>query len=224
MRHQFHVATSRDNVICIAGRCRLQNELIASCVERETGVKCVIEEDIGRLLRQHDPKCRLNCSLALWDCHGKDAKELLLDLKAWRRQKSSDDAVVLFNVPASLNIEERFVWQGVHGFFYDHDSLAHFLKGVRVLLNGQLWLSRQIMTRCIVEDKGQDSSLKKEDSILTAREIEILAQVAVGQTNQQLADRFCISAHTVKTHLYNIYKKINVSNRLQAALWAAKHL
>jgi DNA-binding NarL/FixJ family response regulator len=224
VRHEFHVACSPDNVIYINGPCRLQNELIASCLERETGVKCVVREDNAHFLSQDDTKSRANCRLALWDCREKDARELLLDLRAWRRQKSSADAVVLFNVPAGLRIEERFVWQGVHGFFYDHDSLGHFLKGVRVLLNGQLWLSRQIMTRCIIENKSQDSPLKKEDPILTAREIEILAQVAVGRTNQELADRLCISAHTVKTHLYNIYKKISVSNRLQAALWAAKHL
>ena len=56
------------------------------------------------------------------------------------------------------------------------------------------------------------------------RQIEILAMVAVGATNDEIADKLCISPHTVKTHLYRIFKKINVPNRVQAALWAAKNL
>jgi LuxR family transcriptional regulator of csgAB operon len=59
---------------------------------------------------------------------------------------------------------------------------------------------------------------------LTRREVEILMIMRSGATNAQIATRLGITTHTVKTHLYNIYKKINVSNRLQAAVWVAKHL
>jgi DNA-binding CsgD family transcriptional regulator len=48
--------------------------------------------------------------------------------------------------------------------------------------------------------------------------------VAIGATNEEIGDKLCISPHTVKTHLYNIFKKINVPNRIQATLWAAKNL
>ena len=56
------------------------------------------------------------------------------------------------------------------------------------------------------------------------REIEILGLISTGATNADIADKLIISQHTVKTHIYNIFQKIGVPNRLQAALWAGKHL
>ena len=63
-----------------------------------------------------------------------------------------------------------------------------------------------------------------EKTSLTAREIEILTLVSMGSTNEEISAKMFISTNTVKTHLYNIFKKINVGNRLQAALWAAANL
>jgi DNA-binding NarL/FixJ family response regulator len=99
-----------------------------------------------------------------------------------------------------------------------------FLKGVRAVLDGELWLSREIMIKCILEGTNESEPSRRRTEDLTQRQTEILAQVAVGASNDEIAERLCISSHTVKTHLYHIFKKINVPNRLQAALWAAKHL
>ena len=70
----------------------------------------------------------------------------------------------------------------------------------------------------------QENPLKTDRSILTQRERQVLVHVAVGATNEEIADKLCISPHTVKTHVYNICKKVGATNRLQAALWAAKNL
>ena len=100
------------------------------------------------------------------------------------------------------------------------------LKGIRTILQGELWLSRKIVTKCILEAKcGTDSDSYPEHILsLTPREIEILALVATWATNSEIAEKLCVSPHTVKSHLYNIFQKLNVQNRRQAALWAIKHL
>ena len=59
---------------------------------------------------------------------------------------------------------------------------------------------------------------------LTLKEKEMLTLVTSGFSNKTIADDLCISVHTVKNRIYNIYKKINVNNRFQAALWAIKYL
>ena len=210
--------------IYIIGPRRVQNELIASCLQQETGAKCLLGEDISYVCLPDDARSSGQPKLVLWDCQEKHADSLLAKLRSNSIWESSPDHVALFNVCHDLGIEEKCVRRGIRGFFYDRDPLSQFLKGVRAILNGQLWVSRQIMTRCILENKGWSNRSNTDSSILTPREREMLAQVAVGSTNGEIADKFCISPHTVKTHLYNIYKKINVPNRLQATLWAAKNL
>jgi DNA-binding CsgD family transcriptional regulator len=75
-----------------------------------------------------------------------------------------------------------------------------------------------------MQNKQQKHPPKGDVAGLTPREVEILAMVAVGAKNEEIAEKLYISPHTVKTHIYNIFKKIDVPNRLQAALWAASNL
>ena len=55
---------------------------------------------------------------------------------------------------------------------------------------------------------------------LTPREAEVLALIATGMTNAEIAQHLFISPHTVKNHVTNIYKKLKVEDRTQIALWA----
>lgn len=58
---------------------------------------------------------------------------------------------------------------------------------------------------------------------LTAREREVLAVLAQGLTNQEIADRLSISVHTVERHVTNLYTKLGVRSRTEAANWAHQH-
>jgi len=207
----------------IVGSRKLQNEVMAEYLEQKTGDECFVLGDINHIPKDN-PKSNVRPKVVFYDCHKKDLKKLLAELKIYNTRKESESHIVLFNVPLDLEFKKKFVLNGVHGFFYEHDPLDNFMKGVQAILDGKLWLSRDMMTQCIFENSDKGKSSKSGSENLTEREIEILAMVSVGATNDEIADKLCISPHTVKTHLYHIFKKINVPNRVQASLWAAKNL
>lgn len=220
---QKNLYPSTDVKFFIVGSRRLENEMIAFCLKNNTGRECFLFEDIKRMPVSAQKDCGEK-RFVFYCCHGKDVNQVLAEIKDYTKKKDPGNRIVLFNVSKGVEFEKVILSNKVQGFFYEHDTLDIFLKGVKSVLDGKLWFSRDIMTRFIFEGIDKDKSLKKSSDNLSERQIEILAMVSVGATNDVIADKLCISPHTVKTHIYRIFKKINVPNRLQAALWAAKNL
>lgn len=72
--------------------------------------------------------------------------------------------------------------------------------------------------------QSQKKNEKRGSDLLTNREMEIITWLVSGRSNEEIAESLNISPHTVRTHLSNIYSKIKVENRFQAALWAAENI
>ncbi|ELA9891810.1 response regulator transcription factor, partial [Vibrio parahaemolyticus] len=75
--------------------------------------------------------------------------------------------------------------------------------------------------------KGKESNNVVEPAIeveLTRREIQVLKMLKEGGSNMEIADSLFISEHTIKSHLYNIFRKLEVKNRTQATSWAKRNL
>jgi DNA-binding NarL/FixJ family response regulator len=68
-----------------------------------------------------------------------------------------------------------------------------------------------------------DANVSADHADLTKREREILRLAAEGHSNAQLARMLWVTEQTVKFHLSNVYRKLNVSNRTEAARWAQVH-
>ena len=74
----------------------------------------------------------------------------------------------------------------------------------------------------LMKDIQNSGDFGKSKNKLTNREIEILSHVALGKTNQEIADELVLSERTVRTHITNILSKLGLTNRTQAALYALR--
>jgi DNA-binding NarL/FixJ family response regulator len=207
--------------IYVIGPHQLQNELMASFIENGTGVRCFVGDDIRRVPRTgREAKGQ---KLILLDCRERGAEELLAEVRPENRGFALREFLAMFNLNEALEIEQEALALGVRGFFYEHDHLETLLKGVRAILAEEFWVSRYKLAR-ILEESCPGSPEKGALNALTAREKEVLTSLVQGATNEMIAKKLFISPHTVKTHIYHIFRKLKVTNRLQAAQWAMKHL
>jgi DNA-binding NarL/FixJ family response regulator len=216
-------AQQSDKVIYIIGPQKFQNELMVSFLSRETSTTCIASDNVHHIQVADDKKI-FQPLLILLDCLENDLDTYLTELAASDKEIMRRHYVALFNVSPGRRIEGKALKKGIRGFFYKQDPPELLVKGVSAIFNEELWVSREIMTKTILESRDKDIITGKDPTTLTPREIEILSLVASGSKNEEIAEELFISPNTVKTHIYNIFKKINVPNRLQAALWATKNL
>jgi LuxR family transcriptional regulator of csgAB operon len=206
----------------IVGPLKFQNKLMAWYLQENTGLTCACRKDFN--FDSFSGPSGENISLILMDCLGNDLKSLWSIIRSFFDSGNKGYYIALFNMAAGQPFGNDLVKKGVRGIFYNDDPLPNFAKGVPAILNGELWFSRKDLMKCLLDTAADSEFAMELKALLTAREREILILIASGISNTEIADKLCISRNTVKTHLYNIYNKIKVPNRLQAALWAAKNL
>ncbi len=203
----------------IVGPSNLQTKILSSIIAQQLLCECLVLSPEDML--QH-PALGLEPNLVLVDCHSSNLNEVH-DLVAKLQSHAETASIALFNIPEQSRFDEFAEWPLVNGIFYDQIDHEQLIKGLQELRTGGYWLPRNIMHRIL---KKQRREPIRDDALsnLTKREKQILSLLAEGSTNQQIANNLHVSDHTVKSHLYNIYRKINVANRLQACNWAKQCL
>lgn len=214
-----------DSNIFIVSALSLQSEFLLYVINKEIGGNCAI---FDRDLNVFSEKAIFNefpnenKPLILIDSESQSFEEILKSISI--NKKLSNSLIALFNLKVDTMVEKKALSRNIKGFFYKDDHFNLFLKGIRSMLDGEIWIPRKVLLQYVFDSMEERQAIIEEKTALTPREIEILSLISMGSTNDEIADQMCISTNTVKTHLYNIFKKINVPNRLQAALWAAQNL
>lgn len=133
---------------------------------------------------------------------------------------------------------EEFILQcfqaGAVGYALREDSLEELLHKIRAAYHGKTYISPEIagalvsrvaeLSKFVTNVDGDENTLSLLCAELTPREREVLRYIERGSSNQEIADALTIEVGTVKNHVHNILKKLNVDNRKRAAMLARQVL
>ncbi|MFI9308992.1 response regulator [Streptomyces triculaminicus] len=111
---------------------------------------------------------------------------------------------------------------GAAGYVYkdvDPDALAGAIRSVHA---GHVLLQPEVAGALLSQDETGNGG-QGRGGALTDREREVLALIADGRSNREIARALVLSEKTVKTHVSNILMKLDLADRTQAALWAVRH-
>jgi len=114
---------------------------------------------------------------------------------------------------------------GAEGYVLKDAEPSVLIQAIRSVHTGQSYIQPN-MTKELVKEFNRVTLHEKdkhEENNLTSREVEVLELIAEGMINKEIAKTLYISEKTVKNHVSNIFKKLNVSDRTQAAIYAFKH-
>jgi len=176
-----------------------------------------------------------------------DGQELLDHMESWRpdvilldlRMPKTDGLTALqtlntTNNPAKVIIltasedKNEFVQAmklGCAGIVLKQTSAELIVKSIRKVHAGEIWLDAHttaaVMRQFATAEAAAAAGIRgRERAPLSSREREIVALVAQGYKNKEMAEKMFISEQTVKNHLHNIFDKLGVSDRLELALYA----
>ncbi len=130
--------------------------------------------------------------------------------------------ILTYSYNSDIDYLIKLVNNGCDGDINLNKSFKEFTNAIEEVLKDNIYIHPDILPE-FNHKMVTNEILKENVDNLTKREIQILKFVSKGMLNKEIASAFGISERTVKNHISNIFKKIKVTDRTQAAVYAIKH-
>ncbi|MFW5647978.1 MAG: response regulator [Candidatus Alkaliphilus sp. MAG34] len=148
-------------------------------------------------------------------------------IQTLRRLKDMDSTIKVIMLTFHEDREYLFetINLGANGYVLKDAESASLIKAIRDVFKGESYIYPTLATELVKEFNRREEKDKQKtgSNSLTKREYEVLTLIAEGFNNREIANHLFISEKTVKNHVSSIFKKINVSDRTQAAIYAYKN-
>lgn len=138
------------------------------------------------------------------------------------RKLEIDVKVIMLTAHTEVEYLVRAIELGANGYILKNAEFMELVHAIRMVMNGETYIQSEMIS--ILDSKMTAKKNDKEKiKNLTKRELEVLILVSEGMFNKEIADRLHISERTVKNHISSIFKKIDVADRTQAAVFAIRN-
>lgn len=149
------------------------------------------------------------------------------ELLRWLRISFPNVAPVLLVEQEDRELILNALRAGARGIFlFSHDPFRMLCKCIQCVARGEVWLNSQHM-RHVLDALAEIPTLRvvnsRGRSLLTPREEQVVALVADGLSNRDVAAQLGLSEHTIKKYLLRIFDKVGVSSRVELVLYAMSH-
>lgn len=143
-------------------------------------------------------------------------------LEALKQIKDSglDTQVIMLTVSDAEQDFIKAVRAGAEGYLLKDSEPEEILEKLRQAARGETVFTEPLMNRLLDAMRDGTPAPPANDECLTARERQILRLIATGKSNKHIARELKISDGTVKVHVKNLLRKLNLQSRLEAAVWA----
>jgi DNA-binding NarL/FixJ family response regulator len=211
--HNEHARTIR---VLVADNSPFHTHLLANTLKRDPDLQVVSSELNGASLLATSIGQKIDVFVLGSFGDGK-AQRGFQALQELRETNPHARAVMLLDSPKADSILEAFR-AGAKGVF-DHQGSPEILSlCIRRVHEGQAWVSHEQMA-LVLDALASRPKIRTVDQngmeLLSEREAEVVRSLAEGLTNREIAQRMGLSQHTIKNHLFRIFDKLGVSNRIE---------
>jgi DNA-binding NarL/FixJ family response regulator len=158
---------------------------------------------------------------------GANGAELIGKLAADSNAKHPQIKVIMLTVLDDDDNVFNAIKAGADGYLLKETNPEELYNGIKQVLDGGAAMTPSIALKTLnllrFPQRLTQDKIQQEDIELSKREIEILEQLSKGLNYQSIADNLVISPATVRKHIENIYKKLQVHNKVEAVQKAIKH-
>ena len=204
--------------IMIADDHSMIREGLKSLLELEGDIQVVAEAEDGVDCLEKLKICTPDVLLLDINMPRKNGLEVLQTLKS----SKSKVKVLVLTVHNEVEYLMKAVDIGVDGYILKDSESAELKKAIFSIVEGENYIQTSLIPSLnskMIEKNRDEGKIES----LTKRELEVLKLLAVGMYNKEVAEKLNISERTVKNHVSNIFKKIEVTDRTQAAVFAIRN-
>lgn len=202
--------------ILIADDHPIVRKTLSSYLAQEPGMQVVGEVGDGARLLEQARQLQPNLLLLDVNMPGPNVVEMVQLLK----EQHADLRIVVLTASKRGEHVMTLLKAGVEAYVLKEDNPRQLLQAIAAAAAGEEWLSPRLATILAHSIRRRDE-LEQVD--LTERELDVLRLMVTGINNAEIATRLFIATNTVKNHVRSIFRKLDVSTRVEAVVYALDH-